>query len=159
MTTPERRSNAAGIPGRGAAVRPLRLLLAGCLVSLLGGPVAGAVLESDQTLSREGYFQLHWEADEPVRLVEATRDDFSDARLLYSGSDSARVISGKPDGTWYYRLEAAAGGTILSPPTVVTVRHHSLQRAWSFFLLGGVVFIATLALILFARPEADERSR
>lgn len=120
-------------------------------------PAITATLEPAEYESNEGYFQLRWDAGEPVRLVEATSRDFVETRILYTGRDSAHVVSGKPDGTWYYRLETADGARVLSEPAVITVRHHSLIRAFSFFTIGAVVFLATLGLILFARPGTDER--
>ena len=128
------------------------------LLALAEIPLSAATLEPAELESNEGYYQLSWEADEAIRLIEAESSDFSDGRAIYSGLDSGHVVSGKPDGVWYYRLEAADGGNILSDPAVITVRHHSLGRAFSFFALGAVVFLATLGLIFFARPESDERA-
>ena len=51
--------------------RLLRLLL----LSLAAVPfpsAAGASFEAAALESSEGYFQIRWEADEPIRLVEAT---------------------------------------------------------------------------------------
>lgn len=162
MTTRAEPAGGSRGPGKPshAAPPPVGVLVLWLAVCSLATPAAAATLEADQSESREGYFQLRWEADEPVRLIEATSPDFRDARELYSGSDSARVISGKPDGIWYYRLESAASDAeILSEPVTVTVRHHSLRRAFAFFVLGAVVFAATLALIFVARPGADERGQ
>lgn len=117
-----------------------------------------ATLQPEEIVSNEGYYQLTWEADEPIRLVESTRPDFASKSVVYSGSDTGHVASGKPDGTWYYRLESEDGSSVLSETSTITVRHHSLRRAFSFFALGGLVFAATLGLILFARPDGDERS-
>lgn len=133
------------------------LALIGC-AGLLPGIAGAAALEAPAE-SSEGYYQLRWEADEPIRLVEATSAGFADARTIYTGSDTAHVVSGKPDGVFHYRIETAGGGTVLADPVVVTVRHHSLSRAFSFFALGAVVFLATLGLILFARSAADERTQ
>ena len=136
-----------------------RAIAAGILLTAILGLAAratAATLEPESLESNEGYYQLRWEAEEPIRLVEASSPDFADARALYSGTDTGRVVSGKPDGTWYYRLESADGARILSSPATITVRHHSLVRAFSFFALGAVVFCATLGLILFARPDRDE---
>jgi hypothetical protein len=131
------------------------LLLSG----LSADTAPAASLAVDQTVSREGYYQLRWEAESPVRLVEASSPDFDAARVLYQGSDTARVVSGKPDGTWYYRLEPAAGGAVIGEPIAVTVLHHPLGRALAFFATGAIVFAATLGLILFGRAQADERSQ
>lgn len=130
-----------------------------CCAVLVVGSATAATLMTDSAESAEGYFQLSWEADQPVVLLESTSPDFDSPRAIYTGSDSARVISGKPDGTWYYRLQTTDDGGVLSETVAVTVRHHSLARAFAFFALGAVVFVATLGLILFARPEFDERPR
>jgi hypothetical protein len=154
-------SHGSGADRRRAVIRrctiPRRVAALACL--LAAGAVAAADLRVDQSVSNEGYFQLSWESEEPVRLVEATSPEFTNASVLYQGGDTARVISGKPDGIWHYRLESAAAGGAIGEPITVTVRHHSLQRAFAFFALGAIVFAATLGLILFARPEADERRR
>ncbi len=130
-----------------------------CLGASLAAPkLAAAALDADQTESREGYFQLFWEADEPVRLVEAGTADFSDPVVLYTGADTGHVVSGKPDGVYHYRIESAADGSVLAEPVTVTVRHHSLGRALAFFALGAAVFLATLGVIFLSRPGADERA-
>jgi hypothetical protein len=92
-----------------------------------------------------------------IRLVEAPGADFTTPTAIYTGSDTGHVASGKPDGTWYYRLESADGSQVLSNTATITVRHHSLQRALTFFTIGASVFLATLGLIVFARPDSDER--
>mgnify|MGYP000382115906 CR=1 FL=1 len=73
----------------------------------------------------------------------------------------ARLMSGKPDGDYYYRLESASGTdaaqqVVLSDVLKVTVEHHPLERAFAFFAVGAAVFAATLGLILFG--GRDERS-
>lgn len=133
-------------------------------VALLGATLLGsasvtaATLEADQYESREGYFQLFWEAEQSVRLVEAEDPEFDDAVVLYEGNDTGRVISGRPNGVWFYRLESADGRRELAGPISVTVRHHSLVRAFSFFGLGAGVFLATLALIVTGWIRTHERA-
>lgn len=147
-------------PGTGFSRRRAlgALLLLACGAPLLAQSPPAAVLEASQTESREGYFQLRWEADEPVRLVEAATADFADPVVVYSGADTGHVVSGKPDGVYHYRLESAADGGVRAEPVAVTVRHHSLGRALAFFSLGAFVFLATLGVILLSRPESDERA-
>lgn len=125
---------------------------------LAASPLLSATLEPAELESNEGYYQLSWDAAESVSLIEAESPDFSDGIVIYSGRDTGHVVSGKPDGVWHYRIEAVDGGDILSDPAVITVRHHSLMRALSFFALGAVVFLATLGLIFLARPGSDERA-
>jgi hypothetical protein len=133
---------------------------------VLAGPIASAQpaipLEADTRVATAGFYQLRWGAGEVAsRLVEATDPEFADARVIYAGPDTARLMSGKPDGDYYYRLEAA-GATeagrrvVLSNVLEVTVEHHPLERALAFFAVGATVFAATLGLILFG--GRDERS-
>jgi len=137
-------------------------VLAGLLLAALLPPAAIAqapVLHSDSEVATAGYYQLGWQADAgDFELVEATRPDFTDARLLYQGPDLATVLSGKPDGDYYYRIRAldADGASPWSEAVHVTVRHHPLARALTFLVLGAIVFVATLLLIL--RGEARTRS-
>lgn len=133
-----------------------RALLFGALASgAVGIQLAGAdpllSLESDTSVASAGYYQLQWETGaKKTRLVESTNPDFSDSRIIYAGPDTARIMSGKPDGDYYYRLETDAAGTpaIVSDTLKVKVEHHSLGRAFAFFAIGAAVFAATLGLIL-----------
>jgi len=91
---------------------------------------------------------LRWNAESAVELEEAKSADFNEARVIYSGSDRARVISGKRNGDWYYRASAKASNGTFSNTVKVTVRHHPIGRAFAYFTVGLVVFIATLLTIL-----------
>lgn len=132
---------------------------------VLAGPIASAQaeisLESDTQVATAGFYQLRWQAgDVASRLVEATDPAFADARVIYSGPDTARMLSGKRDGDYYYRLEAAGEvrgpkESVLSNVLKVSVEHHSLRRAFAFFAIGAAVFAATLGLIVFG--GRDER--
>ena len=100
-------------------------------------------------MATAGYFQLSWAAEGPVELVESADPAFTRSRLVYAGPDRATVLSGKPDGAWFYRARQTQGGAPgpWSLPLEVTVRHHSLNRAFLFFAIGGIVFGMTLLLI------------
>lgn len=104
-------------------------------------------LYSDTEVAKAGYFQLRWAAESPIQLQESRSADFREARTLYSGSDNARILSGKPNGHWYYRARPETSPASWSNTVEVTVRHHSLQRALGFFTVGAIVFLATLLLI------------
>jgi hypothetical protein len=122
---------------------------------------AAVSLESDSDNATAGYFQLRWEAREmPMRLIESPGPDFETRNLVYEGPDTARLISGKSNGRYFYRLESAVGtdstqADVVSNTLQVTVRHHSLARAFTFFAIGAAVFAATLALVLFG--DRNER--
>jgi hypothetical protein len=131
----------------------LRLTLVASLASLSAAHAQEVTLETNSPVATAGYYQIVWETTSyPTRLVEASDDAFDDARIVYEGVDIASTMSGKLDGDYFYRLESAAGdGTvnIVSNTLKVTVNHHPLSRALTFFAIGAVVFLATLGLILF----------
>jgi hypothetical protein len=112
------------------------------------------VLTSDTDVATAGYFQLRWDAAEPIRLLESTSREFADATLVYTGSDSGHMVSGRADGDLWFRLESAATGAALGDPVHVVIAHHSLGRALAFFTVGALVFVATLAMILIAGRES-----
>lgn len=117
------------------------------------------------TTANAGYFSLAWRfagsgSDIAFELQEADTRAFANPRVIYRGSDTGTTISGKPDGPLYYRVRLNALETETrisgwSETQLVTVKHHSLNRALIFLLIGAVVFLATAALIL----RGDRNSR
>jgi len=109
----------------------------------------GPQLDSDTTLSTAGYFRLTWH-DAPgaeYELQQSRSNSFDDARTLYHGRDQASVISGLADGHYYYRIGNTATGQ-WSKPLEIEVKHHPLTRAFGFFSLGAVMFLATLGVLI-----------
>jgi hypothetical protein len=131
----------------------LLLLLAG-LLGWIPSVSFAAELQANTDLATAGYYQLQWhDGDQHVRfqLQEADNPQFEQARQLYQGPDRARVITGRPDGEYYYRLRVLGvnGSTgDWSAPVRVEVQHHSLSRAFAFFGVGAVVFLAILIAIV-----------
>lgn len=112
-------------------------------------------LEVNTANSTDGYYVLAWDnsvdAEEPsqeFRLEESLDQTFSNPRLVYLGPDKSRVISGKPNGAYYYRVFSETLSTEASETVAVQVLHHSLQRAFFFFFLGFVVFGSILVTVL-----------
>jgi len=111
-------------------------------------------LESDTDVATAGYYQLKWQAtDTDVRfqIEEADNPAFDDAHELYLGRDRATVVTGRSDGTYYYRARIVAvdGSPGSWSDTVkVEIDHHPLSRALGFFSVGAIVFIAILVAIL-----------
>lgn len=117
---------------------------------------------SPEEVASEGYFTLYWSVDDEVtaeiamqprfELIEADDAAFDSARTIYRGADLASTISGKPNGTLYYRVRLTNDDATVASPWSnvhsVMVRHHSLGRAFSFLAIGAIVFVATLSLIL-----------
>ena len=75
---------------------------------------------------------------------------FSERPIENSGQ---LTITGLADGNYYYRL--ADNDRPLSAPLLVTVQHHSLIRAGSFFTLGLLLFSILVITILIGRRQTD----
>lgn len=116
--------------------------------SLALGAQPAVALEASTELSDTGHYRISWSAGEnaEVTVQESSTADFSDARTIYQGTDRATVISGRLDGTFYYR--ARADGGAWTAPLAVEVRHHSLTTAFAYLAVGAVVFLATAVLIV-----------
>lgn len=133
-----------------------------CL-SLLALPPAMAApdLRASPERATDGVYRLSWEAHGAPRfeLQESDGADFNPARPVYTGSDTASVITGKPDGAYFYRVRVLgeSGPGPWSEPLQVTVQHHSLARALQFFVVGALVFAVLLAVIVRGARE-DETS-
>jgi hypothetical protein len=115
------------------------------LLILSVSPTLALELQTSTELSTSGTFDLRWTGaqGERFRLLELN-DDVS-PRLVYQGRDTARVMTGLPDGSYRYQVK---GESSTSQPVNVTVTHHSLNRAFGFFGVGLIVFVATLWLVV-----------
>ena len=121
------------------------------LIALISLPVAAAPsLVSDASLSKAGYFQLHWTNNKTGNFIleEASTPDFSNAITLYQGPDTATLISGRKNGNYFYRVRGTSGDDSWSKAVEVKVAHHPLSRALLFFSLGAIVFLATLTMVI-----------
>lgn len=126
-------------------------------------PLASPTLSVDSTVATAGFFRLSWSApagqeggqDRGFELQESGSADFENPRIIYTGPDAATTFSGRADGEYYFRVRSIEPGrpSSWSAVTQVQVRHHPLARAWLFFTLGAIVFLATLALILRGTTE------
>ena len=117
-------------------------------------------LSVDSALATAGFFQLHWSGDYGqavrYRIEQASGPDFEAPRTIYTGPDRASLLSGYADGRYFFRARARlADGTLSewSAPLLVRVAHHPLARAWGFFAVGAIVFLAVLAVILRGARE------
>lgn len=129
------------------------LLTCQCPAGLARTPLPAPSLSSDTEIANAGFYRLSWQKPGDavqIQLQEANDPSFAHAALHYQGPDDASVISGKPDGTWYYRAREISDQLTgpWSETVKVTVAHHPLSRAFMFFALGVVVFVATLLLVI-----------
>ena len=121
------------------------------LASTPGAPLAAPHIETDTAVATAGYYVLRWSAaTTDVEVAEFANPGAGDPSIIYTGPDRATLISGQPDGTSIYRVREIGAGepSAWSEPVSVTVAHHPLSRALTFFGIGAVVFLATLALIV-----------
>ena len=134
------------------------LLLAGLVAAASGQAQSLAPrLSSDSDIATAGFFRLSWETDAAqVELQEANDAAFSHAHTYYKGADRAAVVSGKANGTWYYRIRAIDEGQAgpWSSALLVTVAHHSLSRALLFFAVGLLVFVAIAVVVIRGAGES-----
>ena len=121
-------------------------------ISLSAAPAAaGAKFTQAPASASAGYFALGWSTNTgngvpEFEVQESTTENFENARTIYTGPDTGTTLSGRADGTFYYRVRAGTGDW--SAIHSVTVEHHPLGRAFAFLGLGAIVFLSTAALIL-----------
>ncbi len=124
------------------------------LFLLLPIPVRAAPqLDSDLSVSREGYFVLSWEAhesDSNLKLQQSSNSEFTREVEEWSVSGASQFTqSGLFNGEYYFRLVDEAG---TSNTVHIQVVHHSLARASLFFILGAILFgILVVTLVLGRR--------
>jgi hypothetical protein len=141
-------------PAKGYSTSPLRILFLLLLLTPFAGNIVAAAprLTADSQISTAGYYRLSWTSDTADKFIlqENVTPSFGSPRTLYTGLDTATVISGKSTGTYFYRVGARSesGRTEWSEITRVEVAHHSLSRALLFFVTGFIVFIAILLVII-----------
>ena len=148
---------AARKPHRGASNRHsgATFLMTRCIALLFllstASQAPALELQASPTHSTSGTFNLSWQGreGEAYRLLQLA--DGRESRLIYQGTDTARVMTGMSNGDYTYRVEGESGR---SEPRSVTVDHHSLPRAFGFFGVGLLVFVATVALVV----RGEERS-
>lgn len=142
-------------------------ILALSLLAFSGLTVAGEMnslasptLTTDTDIATAGYFRLSWSVPElqvPVdfELQKSATADFSNHSVIYTGPDRATTFSGLGNGEYYFRIRSLISdqSSSWSAVTKVQVQHHSLTRAWIFFALGAVVFMATLMLVMRGATE------
>lgn len=135
----------------------MRVALLLCLL-ILSAPGQSAspqlpVLKASTSDSRDGVVQLSWALSDDLQIELQQTDADGSYQTIYRGSDSASVITGLSDGRYEFRarfyqpdIQPHSKGE-WSSPLSVTVTHHPLSRAWGFFSLGAVVFLATAILV------------
>jgi hypothetical protein len=110
------------------------------------------VLSISPMQSSDGKATINWSQPDGALIdIQKSRDKaFVVKTNLYRGQDNATVVTGLGNGEYHFRGRFVYPDKQSSPwsnPVKLSVEHHSLTRALSFFALGALVFIATLLLI------------
>ncbi|HSH29198.1 MAG TPA: hypothetical protein VK971_04750 [Thiohalobacter sp.] len=139
---------------RSARCRPAQILAGLALAAVSVLPLAAAeapVLHTDQTVATAGDFRLSWQDGDGAvyELQQVGPQGFAATGTEYRGPDTATQLSGLPDGDYVYRVRVVEPSpSPWSEPVTVEVRHHPLSRAFGFFTVGLIVFLATVILIM-----------
>lgn len=129
-------------------------------------------------VSNEGYFQLTWvvtgapDFDGSFRVSElvdsgaegssagqetrgSTAGEVENGvpeRVVYEGTLPTAFVSGLPDGTYRYRVEALdANGRVIAVsefPATVQVQHWLAWQATLLLVIGAIVFLAVIIVIV-----------
>jgi hypothetical protein len=125
--------------------------------------------EAEET-STNGAMLIEWKGEDEggkleFELQEADRADFEDAQTHYRGTFPSWYVSGRRDGTHYFRVrsrpwsraEGSSGEwSEWSATKTVVVEHHDLGLALGLMSVGALVFLITvLTLVLGARRQTE----
>ncbi len=120
---------------------------------------ADARLSTDTDVASAGYFVLDWSSNMsgPFLLQQSSSPDFFSVDSESSHTNRQTTITGLDDGTYFYRVRDATG--LVSNVISVEVAHHSLTKAFSFFILGCFLFVVLLSVLLHAQRALNPEQR
>lgn len=114
-------------------------------------------LSASTSVSNDGSLNLSWNLPENTSIElqqasqPASQPDNNNFQTIYRGNDTATVITGLSNGKYLFRARLVkTDGSHLNWTlnTELEVKHHSLTKAFSFFTIGAIVFLATLVLLI-----------
>lgn len=106
-----------------------------------------------------GYATLTWQ-EVDGKIFELKENTTAGWRTIYSGEDRATTLSGLKNGTYEFALWV--DGAQRGEPLALTVKHHPLSRAWIFFGIGALMFVALVSLLMRGpsiEPAAEAPSK
>ncbi len=130
-----------------------RIVISALSLFLLSGLSSAGDLQLADNGLKAGYMTLAWpDADgEDFILKQKTEDGW---RIIYAGPDRASTLSGYANGDYEFALLADRQAE--ASQLKVTVAHHPLKRAFTFFTLGAAMFIILIVLIVRGLKNASE---
>lgn len=120
--------------------------------------------------SEEGKAVLQWspasdaaDSDAEFILQQSKDPAFSKPRKLYEGPDRGTVVTGLPEGEYFFRVREALGTTATpedwSETLTVRVEYPARHTVVLLMSLGMIVFVGTVAAILIGyRQTSSERA-
>ncbi|MBD3403989.1 hypothetical protein GF420_13945 [candidate division GN15 bacterium] len=162
-------------------VRNVAAVLVACLLFVSAAPAQEMTGESppmppiptpsfDMSLDHatsSGTIRLLWSVDTleslpdslHFELQQASDSLFRSVKTRYTGPDMATYISGLKDGKYYFRVRTVDQTDAQTSPwsqmMEVTVEHHSLNLALTLAGLGGVVFLLTVAVVVYGTRTTE----
>ncbi|MCP5380935.1 MAG: hypothetical protein H6912_01070 [Kordiimonadaceae bacterium] len=92
-----------------------------------------------------GYVTLAWPSASG-KTFELKQKENGHWKIIYQGQDRATTLSGLADGTYHYAL-MMDGQSNAEDEINITVRHHTLKRAWTFFGVGAAMFLILITIL------------
>ena len=92
-----------------------------------------------------GYATLAW-SSASGKTFELKQKENDQWKIIYQGQDRATTLSGLADGTYHYAL-MTDGQSKADDEVNITIKHHSLTRAWIFFGVGAVMFLILITIL------------
>lgn len=104
--------------------------------------------------SEDGYIQLSWNnaGERSVELQQARQPSFAEATTLYQGKNRSIMLSGLPNGTYFFRIRASTD--MWSDTVTLQVSHYPIAQALILFVLGVLVFLSAAWVVI--RGARDE---
>lgn len=136
--------------------RPIEKIIRIVIILSLSLFVAAVAEASELELADDGlsagYATLGWPTAEGTNFILQQQKD-GVWQTLYEGGDRATTLSGLSDGNYRFRL--MVDGTRAGVPVEITVAHHPLGRAWTFFAVGAVMFLLLLAMLIMGTRQTN----
>ncbi len=116
---------------------------------------AEILLSSDTDISTEGYFVLSWHSDSAsssLYLQQALTENFNNVKTINLTGSGSITLTGLTSGEYFYRIDS---GQEQSNIVSIVVAHHSLTKAFTFFILGFALF-SVLLVTIFLGHKAEK---
>lgn len=111
-----------------------------------------------ESTSEDGTVTLEWAKTDETEIIvqQSASPEFAEPIDRYQGLDSASVLTGLAEGTYYFRIGEANTGN-WSEPLEVTVKFFPRGKLWLILSTGAVVVMATIITIIAGHFRSQQR--